>query len=126
MILCQAGPWRPSDAATQRPRPSKTHTKITDALNEASNDYALPGTLLERHIRCNKTGCRCMADPPQLHGPYYQWTRKIDGKTRTTLLNQQQMNRYKPWFDNAKKLRALTADLEALSLDIANTTEGWT
>ena len=112
----------------QRPnaRDHRTHTKITDALSAAINGFALPGTLLERHIRCNKSGCRCMADPPQLHGPYYQWTRKIDGKTKTTLLTADQLDRYQTWFDNAKTIRTLTADLEALSLDIANTTEGWT
>jgi len=112
------------------PRPNsrdrRAHTNITDALTTAAAGYALPGTLLERHIRCNKPGCRCVADPPRLHGPYYQWTRKIEGKTHTTLLTAEQMNRYRPWFDNAKKIRALTADLEALSLNIANTTEGWT
>ena len=112
------------------PRPNardhRAHTKITNALTTAAADYALPGTLLERHIRCNKPGCRCVAEPPQLHGPYYQWTRKINGKTRTTLLTAAQMNRYRPWFDNAKKIRSLTADLEALSLQIAKTIEGWT
>lgn len=112
------------------PRPNtrdhRTHTRIVDALTTAVGGYALPGTLLERHIRCNKTGCRCMADPPQLHGPYYQWTRKIDGKTHTTLLTAEQLDRYRPWFDNAKKIRTLTAELEALSLEIANTTEDWT
>jgi len=41
-------------------------------------------------------------------------------------LNTDQMDRYRPWFDNAKKIRSLTADLEALTLEIANTTEGWT
>lgn len=104
----------------------RTHARIIDALAAAANNHALPGTLLERHIRCNKTGCRCMADPPHLHGPYYQWTRKIDGRTRTTLLTIEQVGRYRPWFDNAKSIRTLTAELEALSLDIANTTEGWT
>lgn len=112
------------------PRPNardrRTHTKISGALTAAAAGYALPGTLLERHIRCNKPGCRCMGDPPQLHGPYYQWTRKIDGKTRTTLLTAEQMERYRSWFDNARTIRTLTADLEALSLEIANTTEGWT
>ena len=112
------------------PRPNtrdrRDHTKITNALAAAAAGYALPGTLLERHIRCNKPGCRCIADPPQLHGPYYQWTRKIGGKTRTTLLTAEQMDRYQPWFNNAKTIRTLTADLEALSLKIANTTEDWT
>jgi len=110
------------------PRPNtrdrRAHARITAAF--AAIGFALPGTLLERHIRCNKPGCRCMADPPQLHGPYYQWTRKIDGRTHTTLLTAEQVDRYQAWFDNAKTIRALTADLEALSLDIATTTEGWT
>ena len=85
------------------PRPNardrRTHTKITDALTAAAAGHALPGTLLKRHICCNKPGCRCMAEPPQLHGPYYQWTRKINGKTKTTLLTAEQMDRYRPWFD---------------------------
>ena len=49
--------------------------------------------------------------------------RKINGKTHTTLLTAEQMDRYRPWFDNAKKIRSLTADLEALCLEIANATE---
>jgi hypothetical protein len=112
------------------PRPNtrdhRAHTKIAGALAAAVSEFALPGTLLERQICCNKSGCRCTSDPPQLHGPYYQWTRKIDGKTRTTLLTAEQMDRYRPWFNNAKTIRTLTAELEALSLGIANTTEGWT
>jgi hypothetical protein len=109
------------------PRPNaqdrRAHAKIAAAL--ATTGFALPGTLLERYIRCNKLGCRCMADPPRLHGPYYQWTRKINGRTKTTLLTAEQMDRYRPWFDNAKNLRTLTAEIETLSLEIANTTEGW-
>jgi len=35
------------------------------------------------------------------------------------------MERYRSWFDNAKQIRALAAELEALSLDIANSAEGW-
>ena len=112
------------------PRPNardrRAHAKITAAIAAAAENHALAGTLLERYTRCNKPGCRCIAEPPQLHGPYYQWTRKINGKTKTTLLTAEQMDRYKPWFDNAKTIRTLTTDLETLSLEIANTTEGWT
>ena len=112
------------------PRPNardrRAHAKIATAIAAAAETNLLPGTLLERYTRCNKPGCRCMADPPQPHGPYYQWTRKIDGKTKTVLLTPEQVERYKPWFDNAQQIRALTTKLETLSLDIANTTEGWT
>ena len=108
-------------------RPNKrditAHERISEQLAEAAAGYALPGTFLERNTSCNKAGCRCMADPPRLHGPYYQWTRKIDGKTKTTRLTVEQVERYRPWFDNAKTIRALTAELEALSLDIASTTD---
>lgn len=63
--------------------------------------------------------------PPQLHGPYLQWTRKVNGKTVTRLLGAEQMERYREWFDTAKRLRALLAELEARSLEIAESTEHW-
>ncbi|MGH9028782.1 MAG: DUF6788 family protein, partial [Acidimicrobiales bacterium] len=47
----------------------------------ARSGPVLPGTLTRRQTRCGRDGCRCMADPPQLHGPYWSWTRKIEGKT---------------------------------------------
>ena len=78
--------------------------------------FALPGTVLERRVRCGRKGCRCRADPPQLHGPYYQWTRKVAGKTETRLMSAAQMARYGAWFENAKRIRSLTVELEALSL----------
>jgi len=105
-------------------RDRRAQGKIVERI--AVVGFALPGTILERSICCRKPGCRCTADPPQLHGPYYQWTRKVDGKTVTRLLTAEQMERYRGWFDNAKRLRALFSELEALSLGIAESTEGWT
>jgi hypothetical protein len=87
--------------------------------------FALPGTLLRRHTRCGTPNCRCKADPPTLHGPYYQWTRKIDGKTVTRLLSTDQVQRYQDWFANAQRARQLLAEIEALSLSIAEHNEGW-
>ena len=31
---------------------------------------ALPGSLIQRGMRCGWAGCRCHHDPPELHGPY--------------------------------------------------------
>ena len=108
-----------------RPNASDRSVQATIAAELGSAGFALPGTILVRHTCCKKPGCRCGADPPQLHGPYYQWTRKVGGKTVTRLLTEEQMERYRGWFDNAKRLRALASELEALSLDIANSAEGW-
>ena len=81
---------------------------------------ALPGTLIERHVRCGKPGCRCHADPAVLHGPYWQWTRKVAGKTITRLVPDEQLDDYRQWLDNHRRLRALVTELEALTLAIAD------
>lgn len=77
---------------------------------------ALPGTLTERYTRCGRAGCRCMADPPRPHGPYWSWTRKVANKTVTRYLSEEQYQRYRPWFENARRARQLLAELEALGL----------
>jgi len=87
--------------------------------------FTLPGTLLERTMRCGKPNCACKADPPKLHGPYHQWTRKIDGKTATVNLTDEQLERYGMWFTEAQRLRGLLNDLEDLSLRLAGRAEDW-
>jgi hypothetical protein len=79
---------------------------------------ALPGTLTVRAYACGKHTCRCHADPPALHGPYAEWTRKIGGKTITRRLTQGELAAWQPLFDNARKMRALLAELQDLTLQI--------
>ena len=86
---------------------------------------ALPGTLIERRTRCGRPGCRCGADPPVPHGPYWSWTRKVDGRTRTRYLSAEQYSDYKDWFETAKRLRALLSTLESLGLEIAEADPRW-
>ena len=91
----------------------------------AALGYALPGTLADRMTRCGHATCRCHADPPALHGPYHQWTRKKNGKTATRILTDDQLADYQPWFDNQRRLRALIAELETLSQEIADNDPRW-
>jgi hypothetical protein len=88
------------------------------AAGLAAPGFALPGTLSMQSYRCGKANCRCAADPPQLHGPYPLWTRKVGNKTVTQRLSAAEADAYQPWFDNAKRLRALLAELQELSLQI--------
>lgn len=90
--------------------------RIAAELGQAG--FALPGTVLVRSYACGKQNCRCHAEPPRLHGPYIQWTRKVDQKTVTRRLTDEEWERYQEWFDNAKRLRTLLADLEAISMEI--------
>ena len=85
----------------------------------------LPGTLVSRLTRCGRTGCRCGADPPRLHGPYWSWTRKVQNKTVTRYLSADLHDDYESWFANAKRLRELIGELEALGLKIIESDERW-
>ena len=101
-----------------------TRRRLAAAI--AAIDAVLPGSIVIRRMRCGKAGCRCKADPQTLHGPYIQWTRTVDGKTVTKFLTEEQLQRYQPWFDNARRLRELISQLEAASLRSIETAEGWT
>lgn len=107
------------------PSPAERSAQAAIARRLAGSGFALPGSLVERAMRCGKPNCGCKADPPRLHGPYHQWTRKIDGKTVTVTLDEEQVARYGPWFANARALRTAFEELEALSLRIAQRDEGW-
>ena len=100
---------RVAPAAIERRR-----TKI--AAEIAALGLPLPGSLVERRTRCGNPGCRCHADPPQLHGPYLTWTRKVENKTVTRTLNPEQAQRLRPLIDNARRLRELVTELETLAL----------
>jgi hypothetical protein len=59
--------------------PPTIDERRAEIINQiAALGLPLPGSLVERSTRCGNTGCRCHADPPQLHGPYLTWTRKVD------------------------------------------------
>lgn len=110
------------------PQPSpaqrRAQTRIAASLGQIG--FALPGSLVIRHTACGKPGCRCQADPPLLHGPYLTWTRMVNGKTVTRKISPDQQARYQTWFDNARKLHQLVTDLQTLSLQAFEQTEGTT
>ena len=94
------------------------------AASLAEIGFALPGSLTVRAYRCGKRNCRCRAERPKLHGPYAFWTRKIDGKTITRMLSDEELAEYQPMFDNARKLRELTSQLQELSLGLVEPANG--
>jgi len=78
--------------------------------------YFRRGTLLKRFMPCGKPGCACQANPPRLHGPYYQWTRKVDGKTVTVRLSAEQAELLEGWIAAGRELDRTVAKMERLSL----------
>jgi hypothetical protein len=74
------------------------------------------GSVVRRFMPCGKPGCRCQADPPRLHGPYYQWTRKLAGKTVTVRLTEQEAELLGEWIANGRRLDQLLADMDQVCL----------
>ena len=70
----------------------------------ASSGMVLPGSITERRTRCGRPNCGCHADPPRLHGPYWQWTRKVAAKTICRWLSADQHRDYTGWIDNDRRL----------------------
>ena len=107
----------------QRRPPSERRRR--DLITEiAEIGFILPGSVNVVLNRCGKPRCACHGDPPRLHGPYITWTRKVSGKTQTRRLTPEQADRYRPYFDNSRRLRELLSELEALSLQAVEHAEG--
>jgi len=96
---------------------ARRHQALAARLGQAG--FAVSGSLTRRYTRCGKPGCRCQADPPQPHGPYYQLTRKVAGKTVTTRLTAGQAARYAGWIASQRELRRLIAEMEDISRQAA-------
>lgn len=73
------------------------------------------GTVLRRFVRCGSPGCRCAASPPKLHGPYYDWSRKVKGKTVTVRVTQEQARLLEEWIANAQRLDEVVAEMQRVS-----------
>ena len=77
--------------------------------------FTCQGSVLERYTSCGNPNCRCQADPPQRHGPYWQRTRKVANKTVTVRLTPDEAALYKEWIANNRRLRRIIADMDKTS-----------
>ncbi len=98
------------------------------AAQLADVGYIRSGSLALRPNKCGNPNCRCHADPPQTHGPYWQWTTKINGKTVNRRLTPGQAELYTEWIDNDRRLRDILKQMrhiaeKAIELRLAQAAE---
>lgn len=77
--------------------------------------FISPGSLVLRETSCGKAGCRCQGDPPRRHGPYYQWSRAVAGKTLSRRLTEAEANLYREWIANRRQLERIVSEMERIS-----------
>jgi hypothetical protein len=77
--------------------------------------YFLKGTVLKRMMKCGQPNCACHRDASQSHGPYFEWTYKVKGKTVNVKLSPQAAPLYQAATKQHRKLKATLARMEHLS-----------
>lgn len=73
------------------------------------------GSVVVRYTTCGKPGCRCRKDPSGRHGPYYQWSRAVAGKTVSRRLTAREAGLYRGWIANRRRLEEIVAEMEQIS-----------
>ena len=103
--------------------------RYRNLLGELSTlGFISAGSVALRYNRCGKPSCACHADPPRPHGPYWQWTAKVNGKTVNRRLSEREAQLYQEWIDNDRHLRRVIDELhkiaaEATQLILADATQ---
>ncbi len=90
------------------------------AAKLANTGFVSSGTLVSRYVACGKHSCRCHADPPQLHGPYWDWSRSIGGRTVSRRLSEPQARLYQEWIGNRRAALEILREMEAISAHAAD------
>jgi hypothetical protein len=81
--------------------------------------FVCSGSVVRRYMPCGKPGCRCQTDPPKLHGPYWQYSHKVAGKTITRRLTPDQARLYQQWIANRRRIDQLLVRMEQVSSQAA-------
>ena len=80
----------PSRKAARPALTGATDPRFRQARQELHQlGYFLKGTVLKRMMKCGQSNCACQRDPSQRHGPYFEWTYKVKGKTVNVKLSPQ-------------------------------------
>jgi len=73
------------------------------------------GSLTERLVRCGTATCSCHDEPPKLHGPYWQWSTKVRGRTVSRIVTAEQAAVYREFIENRKLVEDLLGQMYQLS-----------
>jgi len=105
-------------ARTKATRLAGYERRYRQLLGElAEIGFIRSGSLAPRYNYCGKANCRCHGDPPQPHGPYFQWTAKVDGKTVNRRLSAPEAELYREWIANDRHLRAIVDQMRDIAAE---------
>ena len=103
--------------------------KLRKQFEETRNDlcsisYLKKGSLSKCYQTCGTSSCRCHRDKKYRHGPYWWWSTKEKGKTRTILVPPEMLSEVRSYIDNYKLLKSKAKKLEEISERVIKTRIG--
>ena len=81
-----------------------------------------PGKLSQQYNVCGKADCRCKADPPQKHGPYYQLSFTRKGKSSTQFVREEDLAVVRLQLRNYQRLQELIDRWITLGMELSRLT----
>lgn len=108
---------KPMTTVTERQLASyeRRYRDVARQLSEIG--YIASGSIAQRATRCGRADCACAADPPRLHGPYWHFTAKVDGKTVNKRLSEHEAQLYGEWIANDRTVRSLLAEMRTIAAE---------
>ncbi len=73
------------------------------------------GSVVAGYTTCGKPTCRCAGDPDARHGPYWQWTRAVRGRTVGKRLRASEAALYRQWIANQRALDRIVSRMQEVS-----------
>lgn len=63
------------------------------------------GSLTPRFVKCSRPGCPCKDRPEARHGPYFSFTRSVEGKTQSRLIPQEHVDLVRRQIEAGRQFR---------------------
>ena len=79
-----------------------------------------PGSLSTQYNVCGSPGCRCKADPPQKHGPYYQVSFSRKGKSSSKFVKKEDLPAIRKQLKNYERMKELVDLWIDLATELSN------
>jgi len=78
--------------------------------------FITTGSLIKVYKTCGNPRCRCHKDRTKRHGPYNIWTRKVNSKTVTRTLTDEQAKLVQECIDNMRKIEKIIEQMKDTSV----------
>jgi hypothetical protein len=79
-----------------------------------------PGSLSKQYTVCGSPGCRCVATPPQKHGPYYQLSFTRKGRSSSKFVRKEDLPAVRKQLKNYERMKSLVDQWIDLATELSN------